>query len=256
MIVPLNTSLSFLNYLKKHVETQSSIKMRGECVGFFGFANNTNPSTAISTCQSMGSDRMVCVYPDGGIVTISDSFGNAKDIVVDGSFVAVATAALFGDPQWDTATPRTHKNIVGFKRLFRRLDPNVMNTVAQSGCTLVEQVGAAFRLRHAVTTDPSNVLSIQPSITFLKDEIQQDIRDLYDPYIGRKFLNSVMIDMKSDLISYFKSKIDSELVQTYANIQVWRDETDARIARVKAAYVPVGELTYIFVDLLLRSRAE
>ncbi len=256
IIVPLNTSLNFLPYLKKHVETQSSMKMRGECVGFFGYANNTNPSTVITTCTSMASERMVSVYPDGGIVTLSDSFGNSTDLVVDGSFAAVAVASLFADPQWDTATPRTRKSITGFKRLFRRLDPNVMNSVAQAGCTLLEQVGSTFRLRHAITTDPSNVLSVQPSITFLKDEIQQDIRDLLEPYIGHKFLNSVLTDMRNDLVAYFKSKVDSELLQTYSDIVVARDDSDPRIARVKSAYVPVGELTYVFVDLLIRSRAD
>ena len=256
IIVPLNTSPTFLPYLSKHVETQSSIKMRGECVGFFGYANNTNPSTAIATCTSVSSERMVSVYPDGGIITVSDSFGNSLDLVVDGSFVAVAIAALFADPQWDTATPRTHKTITGFKRMFRRLDPNVMNSVAQAGCSLVEQVGSTFRVRHAITTDPSNVLSVQPSITFLKDEVQQDIRDLFDPFIGRKFLNSVLTDMTNDLAALFKSKVDAELIQTYSNISVTRDDIDPRIARVKAAYVPVGELTYIMVDLVIRSRAD
>jgi hypothetical protein len=140
--------------------------------------------------------------------------------------------------------------------MFRRLDPNVLNSVAQAGCSIIEQVGSSFRVRHAITTDPSNVLSIQPSITFLKDEIQQDIRDLLDPYIGRKFLNSVLTDMNSDLVSYFKGKVDAELVQTYSNITVTRDDNDPRIARVKAAYVPVGELTYIMVDLTIRSRSD
>jgi len=256
IIVPLNTSQSFIPYLKKHVETQSSIKMRGECVGFFGFANNTNPSTVISLCQANSSERMVAVYPDGGIITITDNYGNSRDVVVDGSFVAVAVASLYGDPQWDVATPRTRKPLYGFKRLFRRLDPNVLNSVAQAGCTLVEQVGVTTRVRHAITTDPSNVLSVQPSVTFLKDEIQADLRDLLDPFVGKKFLNSVLTDMKSKIVSYLKSKIDSEIIQTYGTITVSRDESDSRIARVQASYIPVGELTYVMCDLLIRSRAE
>jgi hypothetical protein len=255
IICPLNVSRTFLPYLKKHVETQSSIKQRGECVGFFGFANNTNPTVVKQTVESMSSERMVAIYPDGGILTISDSFGNSRDIVVDGSMLACAFAALYADPQWDTATPRTRKQLTGFKRLFRRLDPNVQNDIAQSGCTLVEQKGAAFVIRHAITTDPSNVLSIQPSITFLKDEIQQDIRDMLDPYIGKKFLTRVLTDMKTDLVSFFKSKVDAELIQTYGDITVWQDETDARVARVQAHYIPIGELAYVFVDLLIRSRA-
>lgn len=139
IIVPLNTSPYFLSFLKKHVETQSGMKMRGECVAFFGFANNTNPSVVITTAHQMSSERLVAVYPDGGIITLTDNYGNSRDVVVDGSMVAVAVASLYADPQWDSATPRTRKAIVGFKRLFRRLDPNVMNAVAQAGVTLLEQ---------------------------------------------------------------------------------------------------------------------
>ena len=255
ILSPLNCSSSFIPYLKKHVESQSSIKMRGECVGFFGFANNTNPSVVISTCSAIASERMVGVYPDGGIITLSDNFGNTKDIVVDGSMVAVAVAALYADPKWDTATPRTRKPITGFKRLFRRLDPNVQNSVAEAGCTLIEQVGSAFRVRHALTTDPGDVLSIQPSITFLKDEIQQDIRDLLDPFVGKKFTNNVITDMNHSLVAYFKAKIDSEYIQTFSDVAVVRDTSDPRIARVCAAYVPYGELTYVLVDLTIKSKA-
>ena len=256
IIVPLTTSLTLLPYFKKHVETQSSMRMAGECVGFFGFANGTNPATVISTCQGMYSNRMVGAYPDGGVIQLADGYGNTRSVVVDGSFCAVALAAMYGDPQWDTATPRTRKPVVGFTRLYRRMDPNIMNAVAASGCTLVEQVGSIFRIRHAMTTDPSDVLSIQPSITFLADEVQREIRKLLDPYIGQKFLNSVLTAMRNDMTFYFKVKVDRELVQTYGDITVKRDPNDSRIARIQATYVPVGELTYIIVDLSIRSMAD
>ena len=255
IIVPLTTSPTFVPYLTKFVETQSSVKMAGECVGFFGFPNNTNPATAINTVQQIGSERMVAVYPDGGVITITDSYGNSRDVVVDGSIAAAAFAALYADPEWDVATPRTRKPIVGFKSLYRNMDVNTANAVAQAGCSIIEQRGATFRVRHALTTDTTNVLTVQPSITFLADTIQADIRDLLDPFIGQKFLDSTLTDMRTQLVSYFKSRISAELIQTYGSITVTRDPNDSRVAQVAASYVPVGELTYIFVNLFISSTA-
>lgn len=254
IIVPLLASNTFVPYLKKHVESQSSIKMRGNCVGIFGFANGTAPNAVIAVVQGATSERMLAVYPDGGIVTISDAYGNSKDLVVGGEMVAVAYGALFADPQYDDATPRTRKQIVGFKRLFRRLDIPTMNNLAQIGVSLLEQKGSSMVVRHALTTDPSDVLSIQPQITFLKDKIELEISDVCDPYIGRKFLPSTLTDLKTSVISYFRSLVDAELIQTFGEITVSQDKTDPRIAHVKAMYVPVGELSYILVDLTIRSR--
>jgi hypothetical protein len=254
LMEPVTTSRGVLSYLKTSNVIQSSIRQQNERMSYFGFANNTSPSSAMTYAQSMNSERMTGIYPDGGFMPITDELGNSIDYLVDGSLLAAAIAGRDTSPAYDVAEPLTRKPVVGFSRLFRRMDPVTQAQVCNSGITLLEEQSAGILVKMDLTTDVSSVLTRTPSVIRIKDFVQKGTRSTLAPYIGMKYLPSRAGEVETSLSSYLSSLVKAQIITAFTGVKAEPDPNEPTTLNVVAYYSPVLPLLWILVTFNLRSR--
>lgn len=254
VITPLGTDPEIFGYLNQHCVFMSSPRQEGERIGVVGVAAGTNPLGVQSVAQGLQSELMVVTYPDSFVVSVQDSAGNTFDQLVDGSFMAAALAGSSCNPSIDVATPWTRRQVFGFKRLGRVLDPTEANQVAVSGVSIIEVVDSIMRVRHGLTTHVDTVITRTPSVTLTIQYVQQSVRRVLDPFIGQKFTGTLLKAVENALIGMFSTLIDQQIVSQVAGIAANVDENDPTIMRVEAIYVPVFPLEYVVATLQVRIR--
>lgn len=254
IIVPLATSTSVYTATMQHVETMSLPQNQMERMSFIGFASGTVPTSAQAIARGLLSSRMVALYPDSAVVTLTDEAGNNVQNLVDGTFLAAAVAGSAVSPSVDVATPFTRRRIQGFTRLPRIMDLVEKNQTAMAGITVLDDLDPIIRIRQGLTTDMGHVLTRLPTVTQIRDYVQQSSRNTLDVYVGTKFLASRKNDVEVSLTSLFKQLAQAEIVAGYQGIVASVDEEDPTILRVEAAYAPILPLLYIMAIFNLRSR--
>jgi hypothetical protein len=252
LIQPMSTDPQVHAYLKSTNAIQSSITFRNERTSIVGFSFGTTADSAISQCKALKSEKITPVYPEAAVISIPDAFGTEVQYLVDGAFIAVALAGLDASPATDIATPLTNKTITGFERLYRRLDEVTAALVANSGCTVLDQLGNLIRIKMYLTSDLSTVFSRDPRIVELKHYVQQGLRTNLDQYIGQKNLPTIIPQIKSTVNSYFASLKNSKLIVDFKGIRVAQNPNEPSTVDVEAFYSPVFPLNWIIVTLNLR----
>jgi len=253
LLQPMSTSTGVLNYLKTSNIIQAGIRYGNERMTYFGFPLNTSPTTAQTYARSMNSERMIGIYPDGAIMTISDELGNDIEYLMDGSVLGAAISGRDTSPAFDVATPLTRKPIVGFTRLYRRLDSVTAAQTANSGLTLLEEQAAGIYVKIALTTDTSSVLTRTPSVIRIKDFVQKGSRAVLQPYIGSKFLNERLSEIETTLGSYMRALKQAQIIKAYQGIKATVDPNDPTTVNVQGFYSPVLPLLWIIITYNLRS---
>jgi hypothetical protein len=254
LMEPVTTSRSILAYLKTSNTIQSSIRYQNERMTYFGFANNTTPSAAMVYAQSMNNERMVAIYPDGGIVTLTDELGNNVDYIVGGDLLAAAICGRDTSPAYDVAEPLLRKPVVGFTRLFRRMDPVTQAQVCNAGVTMLEEQPSGILVKMDLTTDVSSVLTRTPSVIRIKDFVQKGTRSALASYIGTKFLPSRTSEIENTLKSYLSALQGAQIITAFTGVKAVPDANEPTTVNVEAYYSPVLPLNWIIVTFNLRSR--
>jgi hypothetical protein len=253
LIEPVTTSTNVITYLKSSNIIQSGIRYGNEHMSYFGFALNTSPTTAQTYAKAINSERMIAIYPDGGIITLTDALGNNVEYLVDGSLLAAAVAGRDVSPAFDVAEPITKKPITGITRLYRRLDSVTAAQTANSGITLLEELAAGIQIKFGLTTDTSSVLTRTPSVIRTKDFVQRGARSILSPYIGTKLLTQRTSEIVSTLSSYLSALQQAQIIQAYSNVTAVQDPSDPTIINVQAFYAPIFPLLWIVITFNLRT---
>lgn len=252
LMQPLTTNSEVISYLKTSNAIQSSIRYKNERTSIFGFAVGTTPDQVIQMVQSLKTEKLTPIYPDGAVVGIVDAYGNEVEYIVDGSMIAAAVAGRDVSPVSDIATPLTNSTIVGFKRLYRRLDNVNAALVANAGCTVLEEQTPVIKILFYLTSDTSTALTRDPRIVEVKHFVQQGMRRALDRFIGVKNLPKMQGQVRDAVGSYFKSLKQKELIVDFTGVAVTQNEQDPSTLDVEAYYSPVFPLNWIVVTLNLR----
>lgn len=254
VITPLATDPQIFAFLNQHCVFMSAPRQEGERIGVVGPAAGTSSLGVQSIAKGLLSEMMVVAYPDVYVVSVVDEAGNSVDQVVDGSFMAAALAGASCNPSLDVATPWTRRQVQGFKRIGRVLDPTEANQIAVSGVTVMEQVDTGIRVRHGLTTRMDTVITRTPSVTLIIHHVQQSMREALDPFIGQKFTSSLLKSAEGVITGLFGNLISQQIVAQVAGISVTVDENDMTIMRTESIYVPIFPLEYILSSLQIRIR--
>lgn len=254
VLVPLTTSTAIYGSLMQHCEVQSHERNQSERMGFIGFASGTSPTSAQTIARSLQSNRIVAVYPDSAVVTLTNELGENFETLVDGTFLAAAVAGAVVSPAVDVATPYTRRKIVGVTRLPRVMDPVETNQTAVSGITILEDLDPVIRIRQGLTTDMSSLLNRLPTVTQIADFVQQQSRATLDAFVGTKFLASRTNEVEVSMTALFKQLVQAEIVGGFTGISAEIDETDPTILNFVATYMPIFPLLYIVMEFNLRAR--
>lgn len=254
ILVPLSTSTQVYNFLLQHVETQSNIRNQAERLGFIGFASGTSPTNAQTIAKALLSNRMIAVYPDSAVVTLTNEKGENFEQLVDGTFLAAAMAGMVTSPAIDVATPYTRRTIQGFTRLPRIMDPVESNQTAVAGVTILEDLDPIIRVRQGLTTDMSSVLTREPTVTQIADFVQQQSRIILDSFVGTKFLASRTNEVEVTMTALFNQLVQAEIIAAYTGIAAEVSPDDPTVLLFSAFYQPIFPLLYLVLTFNVRAR--
>jgi hypothetical protein len=227
---------------------------RNDRTSIIGLAINTSADSVIKEVTALGTEKVTAVYPDGAVISIDDPYGNSVEYVVNGAIIAAAMAGLDTSPVSDIATTLTNNTLVGFNRLYRRLDNVTASLIANAGCTVLEQPSpGVVRVMMYLTTDLSTPLTRDPRIVEVKHFVQQGIRNVLSSYIGVKNLPRVIPQIQSTVGSYFSALKRSGIIYDFKPASVTQDPSDPSTLDVEAFYSPVYPVNWIVVTLTLSS---
>lgn len=253
VLVPLTTSTAVYSFLMQHCETMSNIRNQGERMGFIGFASGTAPLTAQAVAKGLLSNRIVAVYPDSAVITLTNELGEAFETLVDGTMPAAAVVGAVVSPSVDVATPYTRRLIQGFTRLPRVMDPVEANQTATAGITVLEELDPIIRIRQGLTTDISTILTRLPTVVQIADFVHQQSRNTLDSFVGTKFLATRTNEVEVSMTGLFKSLVDAEIVGAFTGISAEIDPDDPTIMRFESYYQPIFPLLYLVLTFNLRA---
>jgi len=254
IIIPLSTSTAVFTHLTAHCEVQSNIRNQSERIGFIGFASGTSPTSAQTVAKGLNSSRILALYPDSSVITLTDALGQSFESLVDGSFFGAAVAGSAVSPAVDVATPYTRRRIQGFTRIPRIMDPVEANQTAVAGITILEDLDPIIRIRQGLTTNMTSVLTRLPTVVQIADFVQQQSRAILDSFIGTKFLASRTNEVVVSMTSLFKSLVQAEIVGAFTGMTAAIDDEDPTVLRFEMYYSPIFPLLYIMMTFNLRAR--
>jgi hypothetical protein len=254
ILVPLATSTAVYTHLTAHCEIQSNIRNQSERTGMIGFASGTSPISAQTIAKGLNSSRIVALYPDSMVITLTDEVGQTFESLVDGSFFGAAVAGAVVSPAVDVATPYTRRRIQGITRIPRILDPVTANQTAVAGITLLDDLDPVVRIRQGLTTNMASVLTRLPTVIQIADFVQQQSRAILDSFIGTKFLSRRTNEVVVSMTGLFRSLIQAEIVGAFTGMVAVIDPDDPTVLRFEMYYAPIFPLLYILMTFNLRAR--
>lgn len=234
----------------------SAPRIKQERTSIFGLSAGSSPSVVNNVAAALFDDRARLVYPDVAFMNLVDSTtGATKTYLVDGTMMAAALSGLVTSPRYDVATPWTGRRIAGFAGLGRRLSEQQANAVAAAGVTVIQSIPGTLRVRHGLTTDTTNVLTQEPTVRLIADQIQQESRAILDPFIGIKYLPGVAGQIEGRLANYLKYKKKAQIIVDYRDVKALPG-ADAVSIVVAARYAPVLPLLYIDLKYTLQGNLD
>jgi hypothetical protein len=254
IMVPLATDTSVYTHLTSHCEIQSNIRNQAERIGMISFASGTSPTTAQAVARGLNSSRIIALYPDSSVITLTDELGQSFESLIDGSFFGAAVAGAVVSPAVDVATPYTRRRIQGFTRIPRMMDPVEANQTAVAGITILEDLDPIIRIRQGLTTNMSNVLTRLPTVVQIADFVQQQSRAILDSFVGTKFLATRTNEVVVSMTGLFRSLVQAEIVGAFTGMTAVIDQDDPTILRFEMYYSPIFPLLYLMLTFNLRAR--
>ncbi len=247
VVVPLSNSATVQQYLSRFLTTQSSVRNKGEAIGFIGPNQYATPNQISALAQSIANERIILVGNPVAGVSINVN-GTGIEYAVSGEFIAAALAGLNVNPANDVAQSLVNQNVVGFTRLLQKFDDATMDNMSSVGVTPLLENNGALLVRDYLTTDPTSILTSEPTATTVTDYVRQTFRAGLKQFIGRKFLPTLTGDIMATCNSILRGLVSNQIVQAYNTPIVTQDQTDPTVADVTVEFMPIFTLKYISVE--------
>jgi len=257
-----------LYYTKLHCDTMSNAinKMERVSLGSLGAAEvgdiNTPNTYIYEASVSLDDKRISLIAPGTTTLQLQDPAGVFQNINVDGSFLAVAVAALSASPLNDVATPLTNQQLTGFTAISASTPGHVsenyqnveMNNLAAAGCMVIAQQGPKIYVRQQLTTDQSNVVNGEFSVVTLIDYVSQAVRSSCNQFIGKKLVPQITIpSVKGTILATLQALSQADIISSIGAITCQINPLNPTQLLVTAVYVPIFPLNQIVVTFTINT---
>jgi hypothetical protein len=234
-----------LNYVKSHCINMSSTSKRKPRMAVLGaVANETNESVFISAAQALSTNRVVYLAP--ATATLN---AGGRTFTVDGSTMAAALAGIMSRPDINAGEPISGKPFDAFSDVPDPFTETQKNRMAAAGTTIIEKQGGATKVRHFLTTDPSNVLLSEAKVTRIEIDYRKTIVQALDAVmINTRFTPSVIGTLKSIIGQISDSKVTAQVINDFRIIKVAVNPIEPRQLDVEIAIQPTLDLNWIFIQ--------
>lgn len=255
VIVPQATNTTLQNYLKLHVTNQSSPSQRHERVTFLsGTALTNSVAEMTGMAASFASKRVTMLAPSAIITTFTDSANTQDlDMLLPSTYAAAAYAGNCTNPDFDVAEPRTRKALAGITNLSTfNYTATQKDLLGGGNVTVLETVSGVITIRHAVTTDNTNVNTLTQSVVFQIDDFNKNLRLLLDKtYIGTKITSQTPSAIATTIEKFGTQRKAEQLIANIRGIAVVQDTTDPRTMKVTYSLAPIYPDEYIDISFTL-----
>ncbi len=255
LLVPQATNTTLWQYVRQHVIAQSGPAVRHERVFITsadGFSDAT--TTIANKAVTLAQERMWVIAPPSFTATLKDATYQTDQVVfLPSTYLACGYGGVVTNPNFDAATPWTRKTIVGADTLstFNYLESD-KDYLGSFGVTVVENAVGGTRIRHAVTTDRTNVNTVTASVVMIKDHIKKTLRPLLDrQYIGTKITARTPAEVATTVTTFLEGKISDQIIVSYRNVSVAQDAIDPRTINIRFDIKPVYPLEFVDVSFSL-----
>ncbi len=215
--VPITTDSDVHSWLKNKVEAWSDPTYKKEAMAILGlYESSTDKNTIINNvktyAQNLSSRRVVVVWPDRVTVPgYSPSETSTQDYDMYGDQLAAIVAGHLARSAREVYESLTATSLSVVKDISRSNDlftEAELNSIAEGGVFIVTKHYNLFRVRHALTTDMSQVETREITITETIDTIAKSLRAMLVGMIGKPIspalLGSIRFAIERQLDYYFK----------------------------------------------------
>lgn len=246
IIVPASGSIPLHSLVQSHVSQQSDNRYeRRALLGFDGSSSPITSSQRIVAAQTLTQQRIALISPDRFEYYIPEL---NRQVTLGGQYMAAAVAGV--SVRMNAAWPLTRKIIREFVDVTEKQRDGEKNLETQNGLMVVERDKRnLIRVRHGVTTDPTNLISAEWSIIGQQDVMVYRIRDYLDAdnLIGQPILPETIINTKASAESALQSLKRDKIIVDYRDLKVRQLETLPDVLEVRYQWRPAWPLNYIVV---------
>jgi len=254
--------------VKLHCDSMSLPQNKKERVGLgsLGAAeigDTVTPLTYLFEANSLKDKRANLVAPGLTTVQIQDKAGLYRNVIVDGSFLAVAAGAVSCNPLSDVATPLTNKQFSGFTKIISTTTDHPdqeyleseKNILAAGGCMVIDSNGSRIFVRHQLTTDQTNQANGEFSVVTTTDYVSQAVRFTTESFIGKKLLTLIVLPaIQSTILATMQALAGEAIINAIGAITVDTNPSDPTEVLATVQYVPVFPLNRIRVTFTIRTQ--
>lgn len=246
VVVPCTGLYDLHQEVLNHIQAQSANRFeRRAILGRDGTVSSISSSQRIIGAKELKEQRVLMVSPDK-FTYYSPEINNTIDL--GGQFMA---ASLAGQTvRRSAAQPLTHKNIAGWRDIGVAQTEGEKNLETQSGLCVVEKTRRQLiRVRHGVTTDPTDLLTREWSIIGQQDAMTYRVRDYLENanLIGQPIYPFTLVNVKSSAEAALQSLIRDGLLVDYTGLKVRQLLTNPDVIEVSYSWLPAFPLNYIVV---------
>jgi len=246
IVVPCTGSVPLHAQVQQHVMAQSQNRFeRRAILGMDGTQVPIASAQRIINAQSLTDERIALVSP-ATFKYYSPELNNI--ITLGGQYMAASLAGMTMAMSW--AQPLTHKRITGWNDIGELQPDGERNLESQNGLMVVEKTRRQIiRVRHGVTTDPTDLLTREWSIIGQQDALTYRIRDYLEAanLIGQPIYPYTLVNVKSSAEAALQSLIRDGLLVDYMGLKVRQLLTNPDVIEVTFGWLPAFPLNYIVV---------
>lgn len=246
IVVPCNGTQQLQQIVQEHVDQQSSNRFERRAIVGVDGSNVTVPTTQrVADAQALSDPRVMLVSPSA-FTYFSPELN--KTVTLGGQYMAASLAGM--TVAMSFAQPLTHKPIVGWTGIepTEVQSEGQMTNESKNGLAVVEyNRQKTLRVRHGVTTDPSDLLSREWSITGQQDALVYRLRDYLDDanLIGQPIYNFTLVNVKASAEAALQSLVRDGLLVDYVGLSVRQLLTNPDVIEISFGWKPAFPLNYI-----------
>lgn len=247
VVVPCTGRQEFHASVQEHVMQQSENRFeRRAILGLDGTTTTVPSSQRIIDAQVLTDRRIMLVSPDK-FNYYSPELSNT--VVLGGQYMAASLAGITVSQSY--AMPLTRKRITGWTGVGGDPIPDGQkNLESQNGLCVVELTRRRLmQVRHGVSTDPTDLISREWSITGQEDALIYRIRDYLENanLIGQPIYPFTLVNTKASAEAALQSLIRDGLLVGYMGLKARQLVTNPDVIEISFAWLPAFPLNYIVV---------
>lgn len=207
-------------------------------------SNYVNNYTAAA--QTLHTRRMTIVAPSQTTFSVTGTDGLTRDITTT-QYAAIVLGAMMTRSDYDVATSMTRKASRTITKLTPKWDDAFMNLIASPGVTLFSKLHGNIVVRDDITTEPETIMTAEPYITCIADDIAKSAIILLDAsLIGQKLIVPAMLNaVNARITSMLSGKQAAGIITAFGRPIIAVDPTDPRKINVTVPIQPIFAAKYI-----------